>query len=623
MQISDALGQTNYPRRMPVRGGALANHDVASLIDRLSAADALGIFVGAGVSIEAGLPSWGALVRRLLRGISSETDPFRMAAATASGPLDDLTEEFSSRSLAALGPLGAGAVIKAHLEASYRPRLKEALYEGVELLAPGPTAISVARFVLGAEPTRARAILTTNFDQLLETALRAELERLAEDPSAVRTVLPGTALSSEAINVVHLHGVISHPRSPAPDDSAEIIFAEDEFLAPSSMGTAARDLAESAFSEGPYLFLGASLTDTNILGDLYRHRPNSRTDRHAAIAVSQQAAMDLDPDAAQIVVDALQQTSAARLQSARVDVAFVDTYTEASQFMQELNLQRAYRRDDSSSAYTASPICWSQRAYRYEQRALSIGLLPSRGEKQKFTKLQKPIRKVLSIAVKRLERLFEQIPAFSATGEQLALHLWIHAPEEQLLSMIGQSDRRLYNPATLQTAQSRLPTDYLVVEALCNGTVVEAQDQGLRSSRWGSMVAVPFAVAEKSEAVKDVPASIPGGVLVLASTEFADAGLGRLHNRPDERTLLIASLHALGSQIGQVLMDHAPKLDPSRPDLELLAPRVFPRGRAGQSESGVRRIGPDTVVGGAPVEDIDLGRWGTVIPADLEARIQP
>jgi SIR2-like domain len=595
--------------------GALQDTDVVALIDRLASAGKLGVFVGAGVSVEAGLPSWLTLIRRLLDSIADETPPFRRAAADGSEHGPGLIEEFSTRSLAALGPLGAGAVVKVHFGDSYRTRLSEALYRDVDSLAPGPTAVSIARYIVGTEPERRAPVLTTNFDPLLEIALRQELARAGDGEIDVSSVLPGDDLRPDSINVVHLHGLLA-PKAGLDDayGSEEIVFAEDEFLHPRRMARAAKDLATSEFGDRPYLFLGASLTDTNILGDLYEEKAGKRDQRHAAIAVSQLAAMDLDPDAAEVVVEALQDTAAARLRGADVDVAFVDTYSEASQFVSELDLQRASVRAGMDGSYGRSGHCWAQRARRFEQRSLSIGLLPCEEMPDEFIGLQKELRRVLSDSVECLSEAFAEQAALRSIREHLALHLWVHAPAERLLTMVAQSDLRMYSAASPQVARATLPTGYLVVEAICNGTVVEARGEGLRSSRWGSMIAVPFRVWEESEMVGATATSLSAGVLVLASSKFGEDGLARLQARPSERTPMVAALARLGSDIVGALVAAAPESERRRPALHHFEPRGSAPGRFGHRESGPRRIGPETVVGGAPPDDVDLGRWSLILP---------
>ncbi len=597
--------------------GALARPAIGVLIDRLAIAEQVGIFVGAGVSAEAGLPSWNELVRRLLKAIAVETEAFRAARALAAraeehNALAAAAAGFAELTIGSLGPLGAAAVVKQHLGEAYRPAVETALYENTSALSPGPTAVSIARFVLETDSERRSPILTTNYDCLLEMAFVAELRRARADESIVKTVVPGSELDPAFVNVVHLHGVIPHVHRGDPG-SAEIVFAEDEFLVAGSAGNARREVAAEAFAAAPYLFLGTSMTDPNVLSYLYRYAAEGGSSRHAAVAVAQGAAQDLAPNAAQVVVDSLQQTGAARLRAAGVELVSVDTYGEASQFVRELALQRAALRAGEDARYERSERCWRRRAARLENRSLEAGLLPARGSGERFLAVQHRLQPLLGEAVMQMTMCFEDIPAFRAQDEQLALHLWAHASASGLLWMAAQSDRILMNPATLQVARTTLPTTYLVVEALCNGTVVEARDPGLRSSRWGSMVAVPFSVSMAEDTIAGLSAPLMGGVMVVASTNVAAAGLSRLRARPEERIPLLAAIARLGSCVIEELLTSA-DLSTSAA-LELLEPESVTLRHGHEANQGARRIGAQTHVSGAPPELERLGRWESLIPA--------
>jgi hypothetical protein len=604
---------------MSAKGGTLGGGDVSKLIDRLSSIDELGVFVGAGISIEAGLPSWGQLVRKLLREIAPEMEPFRIRAVNAEDDeeeLERLKDEFASKTIASLGLPGAAAVTKQHLGIEYGSAVKRILYASVEEPSPGPTAMAIARLILGCKPELRVPVLTTNFDVLIELALEATLrDKGVEDPEKmVRAVEPDANPEEGKIDVVHMHGVLPHPGSSR--EATEIIFSEDEFLVPHPHVEKAREI----LGQRPHLFLGTSLTDTNVLGHLYRNAEEDKSQPHAAVAVSQQAASDVDPEAAKVVVDALQSSGATRLKKADVEVAFVDTYSEASQFVEELILQRSALGAGGTDRYAEASWCWHRRAEDFEQSAMAGGLLPALDREKTFKRLQKKLGKLLDHATKKVSNGFADEPALGAEGEQLALHLWIHAPLENLLWLIAQADRRLYNPATLQVHPSTLPTKRLVVEALCNGTVVEARGENLKSERWGSMIAVPFTASE--EVAGGWRAPISAGVMVLASTNAADAGLVRLQARPKDRAALVAAISRLGREIVENVVAAAPPRDSRKPQLELLDDEGFPRRGSAVLEDGVQRIGPKTHVGGAPATGLDLGKWGRVIPSDLADRLR-
>jgi len=592
----------------------LGGEGVSRLIDRLASTKNLGIFVGAGVSVEAGLPSWAKLVRELLEEIAPELEPFRSAKASGTRDPEELAylhREFAKKTIASAGLPGAASVAKQHLGSQYAATVRRILYASVEAPSPGPTATAVARLMLRTEPLGQIPVLTTNFDLLVELALKEQLSAEARDPAIVRTVAPGDEPEEDMIDVVHMHGVLPHPASGIR--ATEIVFSEDEFLT----HHAQVDKARAILGERPHLFLGTSLTDTNVLKHLYRDAEEGKSPGHAAVAVSQQAAGDVEPEAAKVVVDSLQSSGAMRLKSARVEVVFVDTYSEASQFVTELILARAA---GEGTQYREASWSWRRRAYLLEQGAMESGLLPAIGGREGFKKLQKPLRKVLSDATVEITRGFDAEPALQAEGEQLALHLWVHAPLARLLWMVAQSDRRIYNPATLQVGESTLPTNLLVVEALCNGTVVEARGKGLRSGRWGSMIAVPF--GSRTVKVGGEPASVQAGVLVLASTNAADAGLVRLQTRPKDRVELVAAISRLGTGIIDSLLAAAPKRQAGSPDLELLDDEGFPQRGTRALEDGLQRIGPETHVGGAPAEGLTLGKWRKVVPKKLTDQLR-
>jgi NAD-dependent SIR2 family protein deacetylase len=145
------------------------------------------MFVGAGVSMEAELPSWNALVRKLLIGTRRAGDEDDAVAAWA----DTVLEE---------GPLAAAAVAEALFPdvASFRRALRDAVYErDPDSYVPGALAGQIAwlKERLGSR----LALLTVNYDGLLEAALA---ERGIEPVSYVRAWSEPSGKAA----VWHLHG---------------------------------------------------------------------------------------------------------------------------------------------------------------------------------------------------------------------------------------------------------------------------------------------------------------------------------------------------------------------------------------------------------------------------------
>lgn len=197
--------------------------DAKDAIALLSGQARLVVFVGAGVSKEAGLPSWAELLDMLLRRTARASDPFRarlaelrqqgVAEPALSAQIDADAASYSRWVTATHGLLGAAAVVKAWLgSGDYHRVVQETLYSPVTdrrlPLQPGPTAIAVASLWKRLGPERMTAV-TTNYDLLLERAL----EELGIDRSRIRTVVDLNDPISGTFEVVHLHGVLPEPRS--------------------------------------------------------------------------------------------------------------------------------------------------------------------------------------------------------------------------------------------------------------------------------------------------------------------------------------------------------------------------------------------------------------------------
>ncbi len=184
------------------------------------------IFVGAGLSIGTGLPGWGDLVCRL-------------AAEIEGYPTDASYQDIAQYYANEHGP----------------HRLVTRLREELDTFKLKPTSVHEALVRLPVNP-----IFTTNYDDLLEQALRTAKRRF---DLVVGSGDPGF-WSSDRLQLVKLHGDLSQPKSI-------VITAEDYERYFDDHPALARQLA-GALQTRTVLFLGYSATDPDFRQLLTRVR---------------------------------------------------------------------------------------------------------------------------------------------------------------------------------------------------------------------------------------------------------------------------------------------------------------------------------------------------------------
>jgi hypothetical protein len=178
---------------------AFADEPIAAVMSDASAASRLTVLLGAGASVEAGLPSWPALLDRLLRragverGLIDPEDP-------------EQVRRWVDEAVRRDGYLGAAAVVEALIGDRLQDWIPEALYgsgKGASDYFPGPICrqLPLLRRAFG---DRLR-LLTTNYDDLPEQAFRDD-DELRLEPLAVAE--PGRSVPDGAVEVVHLHGYL-------------------------------------------------------------------------------------------------------------------------------------------------------------------------------------------------------------------------------------------------------------------------------------------------------------------------------------------------------------------------------------------------------------------------------
>jgi hypothetical protein len=213
----------------------------------------LTIVAGAGVSINAGLPTWPDLIKHMAERVKDEG--FRKIV-TQDG----------------LDPMRRAEIIL-HLAKADDPRFREdelirdALYPQSFESVPGALASSIARLV--ATRRGNVRLLTTNFDTMLKDALRDYFDDGEIRLFSIEEVPEWQEW--QGIGVLHLHGaVLLRSETERGDERIEpIVLSESQFL---KYGEQVRDAIAGNLRDACALFVGLSVSDPNLVGPLYASR---------------------------------------------------------------------------------------------------------------------------------------------------------------------------------------------------------------------------------------------------------------------------------------------------------------------------------------------------------------
>ena len=204
-----------------LRRGSIPDRDerlveVAEVLARWARQQELVLFIGAGVSMGAGLKSWAHLLESLLEPVGGSTDP---------------------ESFRALDFRDQAAIVARRYETP------EAYRDALLANFDGGSKYSLTHGLLASLYTREN--VTTNYDTLFEDAVRTNNRRCA--------VLPYEAAKEQERWLLKLHGSIEKP-----DD---IVLTRDDYLGLPERAGALFGVLQAMLMTRHMLFVGYSLTD--------------------------------------------------------------------------------------------------------------------------------------------------------------------------------------------------------------------------------------------------------------------------------------------------------------------------------------------------------------------------
>lgn len=273
-QLSDALKRTSplgvtSPKRPQTTTRETRQTHIQNLREALLRGR-LTLVCGAGVSVGAGIPTWSALLVRLLGSMMQ-----RISNDHSLNLESDDVREFQNRY--GSSALILGKYLKNNLGRDFSKEVRDALYASNPLSCPLIDAIiALARPQRDGRPLD--SIVTFNFDCLIEDNLE-------------KSSIPNKAIFSEAINhdsnelpIYHVHGFL--PRTGSITDDLDLVFSEDayhsQFIDPFSWSNL---ILLNKLTQNTCFFVGVSMTDPNmrrLLDVAWRKNPDKKMGHYIA-----------------------------------------------------------------------------------------------------------------------------------------------------------------------------------------------------------------------------------------------------------------------------------------------------------------------------------------------------
>jgi hypothetical protein len=420
---------------------AQPENDPQPIIERLASARRLTFVVGAGASMEAGLPSWGDLVRALLE-----------SAAPASLSKSDRTAWLDAAAESGLLGMAATARALAKSDKQFVKRVEERLYRGKppDHFDPGPLAQEIAAWKQAYPEVQ---LATFNYDQLLEHALQdigvnaeAREDNIAENG--------GVAV------VRHLHGLLTGDSA----NDAVVLTEGDYALWPAGSW---RDEFMRGALDGVCVFLGLSFTDQNLLRWIY----GATGSQHIAVLTRQGS-----PRLSSAVRHELEKATRARLHHANLTAYWADFYAEVAQLMHE-----ARRRRGRGAPPAPYPERAQKRGLKGRRRCLPGAHLETR---------QRKVREILSDSLSGVRAALTAVE-IDPSDAVLGLSLWGLDYDRREVTLWGSSDRVHVDSSTITGVPLAWDSKWVAVEAITHGSVVE-WDPDTYASRWRSVRGIPL-----------------------------------------------------------------------------------------------------------------------------------
>jgi hypothetical protein len=376
------------------------------------------------------------------------------------------------------------------------------------------------------------AVVTTNYDTMLEDAIREEARKRGVATSILDRRSDSSEVKPGRVGVRHLHGVLT----PGNQLIGKLVMSDSDYYSMQDAGAWQELFFERILRDSTCLFVGTSLTDPNLLRYVYRTESERR---HFAVFTRQAESELYDSDQASVMT-LREESQFAKWRAVGIEPILLDHYSESAQFIWELLAAR--RLGDQYAALPNRLESWWQ--------DMEI-ILPTGS--QGFVAVQERLQRIMAKALASTKSLINSEGFRVRPGERLGISMWVYNPVKEALVNWASADRLWRDPVTLEPTKIHWSSSFVAALAFCAGSMVSQSTSQHVVSRWNHVIGFPIFAHTAA-------GRLPVGVVTLASTEDKDASI--LHRAEDV---------VRGSAIPQLEMEIETLLAPVRDPIGLEA----------------------------------------------------
>jgi len=251
--IEEVIKETNiknFRKKLP-KSSTISKTQSLKNISESYKKEKLVLVLGAGISLEFGVPSWDNLLQNLMvHTIEKEHK--------VSSLLSKLFNEIFTPN-----PLIAGRYLQDYFEknnSSFESMVRDVLYSGIDKDKNSSTLNEIVRIcVAPGKSPNIDSIITYNFDDILEY----KLDKTQMDIPYKSIYGIGMEIKNDELPIYHVHGYL--PENKKLNNSNKITFGESNYHQQYSDIYSWNNIVQiNKFRENTCLFIGSSLTDPNI-----------------------------------------------------------------------------------------------------------------------------------------------------------------------------------------------------------------------------------------------------------------------------------------------------------------------------------------------------------------------